>query len=121
MAGLTKEQRAQRAAEKAEAERRQAEEAAREAGAVDVENTTESAVDKDGDALNVTRIEDSEPRYVMPLHRRESGRMSVGDPETDVETIRMVRDEPMHVGGPTGADVHPGEVENWSAAGWRVE
>ena len=36
-------------------------------------------------------------------------------------TVRMVRDEPAHPGGPTAADVHPDEVEGWAAAGWRKE
>jgi len=36
------------------------------------------------------------------------------------ETIKMRRDEPTHEGGPVEADVHPDEVENWKAYGWRV-
>jgi hypothetical protein len=38
----------------------------------------------------------------------------------DVKPIPMVRDEPVHPGGPTTADVHPDEVANWRAAGWQV-
>lgn len=35
-------------------------------------------------------------------------------------TVKMTRTEPMHHGGPTSADVHPDEVENWKAHGWSV-
>lgn len=35
------------------------------------------------------------------------------------KTVAMVRDEPMMEGGPVTADVHPDEVENWRAVGWR--
>jgi hypothetical protein len=38
-----------------------------------------------------------------------------------IDTVRMIRDEPMHDGGPVEADVHPDEVQNWFAVGWRVE
>lgn len=36
-------------------------------------------------------------------------------------TVQMVRDEPMHPGGPTTADVHPDEVQNWERHGWKVQ
>ena len=32
----------------------------------------------------------------------------------------MVTDVPHFPGAPTSADVHPDEVENWKAHGWRV-
>ena len=35
-------------------------------------------------------------------------------------TVAMVRDEPMHPGGPTTAEVHPDEVQNWERHGWKV-
>lgn len=35
-------------------------------------------------------------------------------------TVKMTRTEPLHHGGPTSADVHPDEVENWKAHGWSV-
>ena len=31
----------------------------------------------------------------------------------------MVREEPMFTGGPTTSNVHPDEVANMKAAGWR--
>lgn len=37
-----------------------------------------------------------------------------------IKTVSMVRDEPMHPGGPTEADVHPDEVENWKQGGWAL-
>ncbi len=36
-----------------------------------------------------------------------------------IATIRMVRDEAPD-GGPTEADVHPEEIENYKAGGWRI-
>lgn len=35
--------------------------------------------------------------------------------------IKMHRTSPMHKGGPTTADVHPREVENWKLHGWAVK
>jgi hypothetical protein len=34
--------------------------------------------------------------------------------------VKMIRSEPDPPGGPTTADVHPAEVENWKAHGWRI-
>lgn len=34
--------------------------------------------------------------------------------------VSMVTDFPHFPGAPTSADVHPDEVENWKAHGWRV-
>lgn len=34
--------------------------------------------------------------------------------------VTMVTDVPHFPGAPTSADVHPDEVENWKAHGWRV-
>lgn len=36
--------------------------------------------------------------------------------ETDVELVKMVREE----GEPSEADVHPDEVANYKIGGWRV-
>lgn len=36
-----------------------------------------------------------------------------------IETIPMVRAEPIHPGGPVTADVHPKEVPAWGLLGWR--
>lgn len=44
---------------------------------------------------------------------------AAGLPASPPETVRMKRSEPMHVRGPVTADVHPDEVENWKAAGWK--
>jgi hypothetical protein len=38
--------------------------------------------------------------------------------EEKVETVHMRREEPAHPSGPTEADVHPDEVENWERLGW---
>ncbi|MBJ9325814.1 hypothetical protein I5503_03085 [Citrobacter amalonaticus] len=71
MAGLTKEQRAQRAAEKLAAE-------------LAAKNNSE---------------------------QQEQG----------AQLVAMFTDFPAFTGAPTTADVHPDEVENWKAAGWRIE
>ncbi|WP_430434262.1 hypothetical protein [Methyloversatilis sp.] len=59
-------------------------------------------------------------RLEAEAEARKGGDTRIED-APEIETIRMVRDEPMHPRGPTDADVHPDEVENWVAAGWRVE
>jgi hypothetical protein len=38
-----------------------------------------------------------------------------------MSTVKMTRTEPMHKGGPTVADVHVDEVDNWAAHGWVAE
>ncbi|EPG4625416.1 hypothetical protein KSS43_000822 [Citrobacter koseri] len=46
------------------------------------------------------------------------------DDATGVKTLQlvtMVIDIPAFPGAPTTADVHPEEVDNWKAHGWRVE
>ena len=74
MAGLTKEQRAQRAAEKLAAE-------------LAAKNNSEQQ------------------------EQQEHG----------AQLVAMFTDFPAFHGAPTTADVHPDEVENWKAAGWRIE
>lgn len=76
MAGLTKEQRAQRAAEKFAAELAE-------------QNNSQQDQDQDQD-------QDQEQNLVV-----------------------MVTDYPAFPGAPTTADVHPEEVENWKAIGWK--
>jgi hypothetical protein len=38
----------------------------------------------------------------------------------EIQTIKMNRAEPAYFGGPTEADVHPDEIENWKEHGWTV-
>ena len=76
MAGLTKEQRAQRAAEKFAAE---------------LAEQNNSQQDQDQDQ----------------------------DQEQEQNLVVMVTDYPAFPGAPTTADVHPEEVENWKAIGWK--
>lgn len=76
MAGITKEQRAQRAAEKLAAE-------------LAVQNNSQQDQDQDQE-------QDQEQNLVV-----------------------MVTDYPAFPGAPTTADVHPEEVENWKAIGWK--
>ncbi|EPC3780528.1 hypothetical protein ACRZEV_000474 [Citrobacter farmeri] len=75
MAGLTKEQRAQRAAEKLAAE--------------------------------LAAKNNSEQQEQQEQH--------------GAQLVAMFTDFPAFHGAPTTADVHPDEVENWKAAGWRIE
>lgn len=35
--------------------------------------------------------------------------------------VKMVRDTPMHPGGPTTADVPESEIGSWAAADWKVK
>lgn len=77
MAGLTKEQRAQRAAEKL--------------------------------AVELAAKNNSEQQEQQ--EQQEQG----------AQLVAMFTDFPAFTGAPTTADVHPDEVENWKAAGWRIE
>lgn len=77
MAGLTKEQRAQRAAEKIVVE-------------LAAKNNSEQQEQQE---------------------QQEQG----------AQLVAMFTDFPAFPGAPTTADVHPDEVENWKAAGWRIE
>lgn len=36
-------------------------------------------------------------------------------------TVKMYRGEEDAKGGPINAEVHPSEVENWKAAGWKTK
>lgn len=36
------------------------------------------------------------------------------------ELVKMRIEEPAYPGGPTLADVHPDEVENWERGGWVI-
>ena len=75
MAGLTKEQRAQRAAEKLAAE----------------------LAAKSNSEQQEQQEQQQEQDYL----------------------VAMVTDFPAFPGAPTNADVHPDEVENWKALGWK--
>jgi len=46
-----------------------------------------------------------------------------GEDQTELteQSVQMYTETPDHPGGPTEADVHPDEVENWKAQGWRVK
>ncbi|MCF0023448.1 hypothetical protein LZ670_05205 [Klebsiella michiganensis] len=78
MAGLTKEQRAQRAAEKFAAELAE-------------QNNSQQDQDQDQEQ----------------------------EQEQEQNLVVMVTDYPAFPGAPTTADVHPEEVENWKAIGWK--
>lgn len=41
--------------------------------------------------------------------------------EQGAQLVAMFTDFPAFPGAPTTADVHPDEVDNWKAAGWRIE
>lgn len=42
-------------------------------------------------------------------------------PEERNTVVEMHRSEEDAKGGPTVAEVHPSEVENWKAAGWKTK
>lgn len=79
MAGLTKEQRAQRAAEKLAAE-----------------------------LAAKSNSEQQEQQQEQQEQQQEQDYL-----------VAMVTDFPAFPGAPTNADVHPDEVENWKALGWK--
>lgn len=41
--------------------------------------------------------------------------------EAKTKTVKMTRTEEAAAGGPTEADVHPDEVENFKSGGWEVK
>ena len=41
--------------------------------------------------------------------------------EQELSLVAMFTEYPAFPGAPTTADVHPNEVENWKAAGWRIK
>ncbi|WP_410752387.1 hypothetical protein [Citrobacter youngae] len=49
---------------------------------------------------------------------RAAGKLAVAQAP---QLVAMVSDFQTFPGAPTTADVHPDEVENWKAAGWRME
>ena len=38
-----------------------------------------------------------------------------------ITLVKMVRDTPLQVSGPTTADVHPNEVQGWMSCGWVLD
>ena len=44
---------------------------------------------------------------------------ALNPPEPGIEYVDMVRDDPQFEGGPTTAQVHPDEVENYAAGDWK--
>ena len=46
--------------------------------------------------------------------------IELSDKDASTTLIRMTRAEPAHVGGPTAADVHPDEVQDYLAGGWVI-
>ncbi|EDI0784770.1 hypothetical protein ABK178_004636 [Salmonella enterica subsp. enterica serovar Brandenburg] len=41
--------------------------------------------------------------------------------KTQIELVVMVTDYQMLPGAPTIANVHPDEVDNWKALGWKIQ
>lgn len=41
--------------------------------------------------------------------------------KTQIELVVMVTDYQMFPGAPTIANVHPDEVDNWKALGWKIQ
>ncbi|MCA8720620.1 hypothetical protein LGP01_23155 [Escherichia coli] len=41
--------------------------------------------------------------------------------KTQIELVVMVTDYQMFPGAPTIANVHPDEVDNWKALGWKTQ
>ncbi|MDZ4033871.1 hypothetical protein [Kluyvera ascorbata] len=58
--------------------------------------------------------------------QREAERLAAGlelqnvNEQDEVVLVAMVTDAQLFPGAPTTADVHPDEVENWQALGWRL-
>lgn len=46
--------------------------------------------------------------------------MAKDDKDKKLSLVKMTRSEQDAQGGPTAADVHPDEVDNFKKGGWRV-
>lgn len=62
-----------------------------------------------------------EQRAQRKAEKRAAELAAEKNPEQQDVLVAMVTDFPAFPGAPTTADVHPDEVENWKAAGWRIE
>ena len=96
MAGLTKEQRAQREAEKLAAQN----------GAEHAPAQQEQQPEQQGE-----QQQEQQPEQQQEQQQEQPG----------IELVVMVRDIPEFPNGPLSAEVHPAEVDNWLALDWRLE
>ncbi|EIQ2064758.1 hypothetical protein [Escherichia coli] len=52
----------------------------------------------------------------------EQNAEQIQDPQkAQIELVVMVTDYQMYPGAPTIANVHPDEVDNWKALGWKTQ
>ena len=96
MAGLTKEQRAQREAEKL-------------------------AAQQTADNNPAQQEQQQEQPQEQQQDQQQEQQQEQQQDQQGIELVVMVRDTPEFPGGPLRADVHPDEVNNWLALDWRLE
>ncbi|MFZ3193692.1 MAG: hypothetical protein WA154_10880 [Moraxellaceae bacterium] len=112
MAGISKEERARRAAEKASGK----------STGVPVSPVTPAPAAGEQNppaSAPVAPVIEVENKGDGPAVPAAAPAKAAEDKKPD--TVRMKRDEPLYPKGKTTADVHPAEVENMRAHGWRVE
>lgn len=126
MAGISKEERARRAEQAKEAGKTN-EQASQQPGQ-SVESLAPDANQQDGQqGSENTPGGDPDPDTNAELGTQSDAEIqnSEGDGTKDEKELQvliaMYRDEPEIPGHPTIADVHPDEVENWKAAGWKKQ
>lgn len=61
-----------------------------------------------------------EQRAQRAAEKLAIGKAAPNNPEPqEPQLVAMITDFPAFPGAPTTADVHPDEVENWKAHGWK--
>lgn len=64
-------------------------------------------------------VEAAEPTATQVMAETPAEAAKVDEPTAaPTATVKMVRETPMHAGGPVTADVHEDEVAGWLKAGW---
>lgn len=120
MAGISKEERARRA-EQAKISEQVNQDASQQPGQ-GVESPAPDATQHD-DQQGSENASGGDPDPAPASDAEPQGSESDGEnDEQELQVlIAMYRDEPEIPGHPTTADVHPEEVENWKAAGWKEQ
>ncbi|MDI7063292.1 hypothetical protein QMO17_18270 [Klebsiella pneumoniae] len=61
-----------------------------------------------------------EQRAERAAAKLAAAQVDANDPEQqEQQLVAMITDFPVFPGGPNTANVHPDEVENWKAHGWK--
>lgn len=76
-----------------------------------------SVIETEEDKAGAAKEGKGEP---TPASDGERSQNENANTEVAAELVAMRRDAPLHEGGPTTADVHPDEVEEWMRHDWHL-